>query len=86
VVEHEKQFSRFGNHLRIDVDLIEPASLQMRVNVDCGRGSVRQSAAARRACCRTIGIASTGSPSESTRLPRLFMGLTLNMLRIWQVG
>jgi hypothetical protein len=27
VGEHEKQFSRLGNHLRIDVDLIEPASL-----------------------------------------------------------
>jgi len=38
VVEHEEQFSFLGNHLRIDVDLIEPISLEMRFNIDCGLG------------------------------------------------
>jgi hypothetical protein len=35
VVEYEEQFSCLGNRLRIDVDLIEPASLEMRFNIDC---------------------------------------------------
>jgi hypothetical protein len=53
--------------LRIDIDFIGPASREMRFNMTAASGSVRQSAAARRACCRTIGIASVGSPSPSTR-------------------